>query len=80
MMTDKRLMALDVLRGLTISLMIMVNNPGSWSFVYPPLRHSKWHGCTPTDLVFPFFLLIVNLQNVLNGFPSSYISIINPVR
>jgi len=61
-MTTKRLMALDVLRGLTIALMIMVNNPGSWSYVYPPLRHSNWHGCTPTDLVFPFFLFIVGVS------------------
>ncbi len=55
----KRLMALDVLRGLTIVLMIIVNNPGSWSHVYAPLLHSKWHGWTPTDLVFPFFLFMV---------------------
>jgi len=55
----KRLLALDVFRGLTICLMIIVNNPGSWEFVYAPLRHSKWHGCTPTDLVFPFFMFIV---------------------
>ncbi|AOW21466.1 acyltransferase family protein [Urechidicola croceus] len=58
----KRLVALDVLRGLTIALMILVNNPGSWSFVYPPLRHSEWNGCTPTDLVFPFFLFIVGVS------------------
>ena len=56
-MVAKRLIALDVLRGLTIALMIMVNTPGSWSYVYPPLRHAEWHGCTPTDLVFPFFFL-----------------------
>ncbi|AMC11642.1 hypothetical protein Lupro_10355 [Lutibacter profundi] len=61
-MVAKRLIALDVLRGLTIALMIMVNNPGSWSYVYPPLLHSKWHGCTPTDLVFPFFLFIVGVS------------------
>jgi predicted acyltransferase len=58
-METKRLMSLDVLRGLTIALMIMVNTPGSWTYVYAPLRHAKWHGCTPTDLVFPFFLFIV---------------------
>lgn len=57
----KRLLALDVMRGLTIALMITVNTPGSWSYVYPPLRHAKWHGCTPTDLVFPFFLFIVGV-------------------
>lgn len=58
----KRLVALDVLRGLTIALMIMVNNPGSWEYVYAPLRHSDWNGCTPTDLVFPFFLFIVGVS------------------
>lgn len=58
-MNMKRLLALDVMRGLTIALMITVNTPGSWSYVYPPLRHAHWHGCTPTDLVFPFFLFIV---------------------
>ncbi len=61
-MAAQRLMALDVMRGLTIALMIMVNTPGSWSYVYPPLLHSKWHGCTPTDLVFPFFLFIVGVS------------------
>jgi predicted acyltransferase len=55
----KRLLSLDVFRGLTIALMIVVNNPGSWDFVYPPLLHSKWNGCTPTDMVFPFFMFII---------------------
>lgn len=62
MNTSTRLKSLDVLRGMTIALMIMVNNPGSWAYVYPPLRHAKWHGCTPTDLVFPFFLFIVGVS------------------
>lgn len=57
--TKKRLFSLDVFRGMTIALMIMVNIPGSWSYLYPPLKHADWHGCTPTDLVFPFFLFIV---------------------
>lgn len=61
-MATQRLMALDVMRGLTIALMIMVNTPGSWSYVYPPLLHSTWNGCTPTDLVFPFFLFIVGVS------------------
>ena len=61
-MAAQRLIALDVMRGLTIALMIMVNTPGSWSYVYPPLLHSTWHGCTPTDLVFPFFLFIVGVS------------------
>lgn len=54
-----RYTALDVLRGMTIAGMIMVNNPGSWGKIFPPLRHAAWSGCTPTDLVFPFFLFIV---------------------
>ena len=58
-MATQRLVALDVLRGLTIALMILVNTPGSWEYVYPPLRHSDWNGVKTTDLVFPFFLFIV---------------------
>jgi len=53
---------LDAFRGLTITGMILVNNPGSWKYVYPPLRHAEWHGWTPTDLVFPFFLFIVGVS------------------
>jgi len=56
---NTRLISLDVLRGLTICFMIIVNNPGSWAFVYPPLRHAQWDGYTPTDLVFPFFMFII---------------------
>ena len=54
-----RLVSLDVFRGVTIAAMLLVNNPGSWGHIYPPLRHAEWHGCTPTDLIFPFFLFIV---------------------
>jgi len=57
-----RLISLDIFRGLTIAFMIIVNTPGSWQYVYAPLRHAKWHGCTPTDLVFPFFLFIVGVS------------------
>jgi predicted acyltransferase len=57
-----RLASLDVFRGATIAAMILVNNPGSWEFVYPPLRHAPWHGWTPTDLIFPFFLFIVGIS------------------
>ena len=55
----RRYVALDVLRGMTVAGMILVNNPGNWSHVFPPLRHATWTGCTPTDLVFPFFLFCV---------------------
>lgn len=55
----KRYVSLDVLRGLTVAFMIIVNNPGSWSMIFPPLRHAAWNGCTPCDLVFPFFLFCV---------------------
>jgi predicted acyltransferase len=51
-------MSLDVFRGATVAFMIIVNTPGTWSHVYAPLRHAQWHGCTPTDLVFPSFLFI----------------------
>ena len=59
--TTQRLIALDVFRGLTIALMFTVNNPGTWGFVYPPLLHAKWHGWTPTDFVYPFFLFTVGV-------------------
>lgn len=57
----KRLVSLDIFRGMTIAFMILVNNPGSWSTVYSPLLHAEWHGATPTDWVFPFFLFIVGV-------------------
>jgi predicted acyltransferase len=60
----KRLLSLDVFRGLTIAMMILVNDPGDWGHIYPPLEHSKWNGCTPTDLVFPFFLFMVGVSIV----------------
>ncbi len=56
---NQRFYSLDVFRGATVALMILVNNPGSWSHIYTPLEHAPWHGCTPTDLVFPFFLFAV---------------------
>jgi len=58
----ERYLALDVLRGITVAMMILVNTPGSWSHVYAPLLHAKWRGCTPTDLVFPFFLFVVGVS------------------
>ena len=56
-MTQQRLISLDMLRGLAMAGMILVNNPGSWSHIYVPLEHSVWNGLTPTDLVFPFLFL-----------------------
>ncbi len=61
----ERLTSLDVFRGMTIMLMTIVNNPGDWGSIYAPLEHAEWHGCTPTDLVFPFFLFIVGISTVL---------------
>ncbi|MEL6922647.1 MAG: heparan-alpha-glucosaminide N-acetyltransferase domain-containing protein [Bacteroidota bacterium] len=59
---NKRLLSLDVFRGMTLAAMVLVNDPGSWSYVYYPLGHAEWHGCTPTDLIFPFFLFIVGVS------------------
>ncbi|MXX68199.1 MAG: DUF5009 domain-containing protein [Gemmatimonadales bacterium] len=59
--TGGRVVSLDAFRGLTIASMILVNNPGSWSYVYAPLAHAEWHGWTPTDLIFPYFLFIVGV-------------------
>ena len=56
-----RLVSLDAFRGITIAGMLLVNNPGSWGHIYAPLRHAQWHGWTPTDLIFPFFLFIVGV-------------------
>jgi predicted acyltransferase len=64
--TRERLLALDVFRGLTIAGMLLVNNPGTWGAIYPPLRHAAWHGWTPTDLIFPFFLFIVGITTHLS--------------
>lgn len=58
-MTKERLTSLDVFRGITIMMMTIVNNPGSWASIHPPLEHAQWNGCTPTDLVFPFFIFIM---------------------
>jgi len=59
---SNRLLSLDVFRGATVAAMILVNNPGSWSDIYAPLEHAEWNGCTPTDLIFPFFLFIVGVS------------------
>ncbi len=64
MIIDKpqRLLSLDFFRGATVAAMILVNNPGNWAHIYGPLKHANWHGCTPTDLIFPFFLFIVGVS------------------
>ena len=61
-MQQERLLSLDFFRGITVVAMIVVNNPGSWNSVYPPLLHAEWNGCTPTDLIFPFFVFIMGVS------------------
>lgn len=63
---SSRLLSLDVLRGITIAGMIMVNNPGNWGTIYAPLGHAQWNGLTPTDLVFPFFMFIMGVSMYLS--------------
>src|SRR3954463_12410194 len=62
----ERLLSLDVFRGLTVAGMLLVNDPGSWGAIYPPLEHAAWHGWTPTDLIFPFFLFIAGVTTCLS--------------
>jgi predicted acyltransferase len=62
----ERLVSLDVFRGITIAGMLLVNNPGTWSAIFPPLEHAAWDGWTPTDLIFPFFLFIVGITTHLS--------------
>jgi predicted acyltransferase len=64
--TTQRLLALDILRGVTIAGMILVNNPGSWGSIYAPLAHASWNGLTPTDLVFPFFMFIMGISTCIS--------------
>lgn len=59
---SNRLLSLDILRGITIAGMLLVNNPGSWSSMYAPLAHAPWNGLTPTDLIFPFFMFIMGIS------------------
>lgn len=71
-----RLRSLDVFRGLTVAAMVIVNNPGDWSAVYWPLLHAEWHGWTPTDLIFPFFLFIVGVSLALSARAVSALTIV----
>jgi len=79
--TQTRIEVIDVLRGLALALMLLVNNPGSWSAVYAPFLHTSWHGLTPTDLVFPFFLFVVgasmacSLRGKMQAFGLPWLSI-----
>jgi predicted acyltransferase len=65
-MERARLASVDALRGLTVAAMLLVNNPGDWGHIYAPLEHAEWNGCTPTDLIFPFFLFIVGVSLALS--------------
>ena len=75
---NQRFYSLDVFRGATVALMILVNTPGSWAHIYAPLKHASWHGVTPTDLVFPFFLFAVGnamafvMPRLVEGGPSVF--------
>mgnify|MGYP002653098623 CR=1 FL=1 len=66
----------DALRGLTVAAMLLVNNPGDWGHVYPPLLHADWNGCTPTDLVFPFFLFVMGASVALAILPFAFTTIL----
>lgn len=80
-MQGARLLSLDAFRGLTMAAMVLVNNPGTWVAVHPPLRHAAWHDLTPTDVVFPFFLFIVGvaIPLSLDGRPTS-VALVRVVR
>lgn len=67
--TPTRYASVDALRGITVAAMLLVNNPGTWSHVFAPLEHAQWNGCTPTDLIFPFFLVIVGVSIGLGVVP-----------
>ena len=65
-MENKRILALDILRGITIAGMILVNDPGDWGHIYAPLCHASWNGLTPTDLIFPFFMFIMGISTFIS--------------
>ena len=76
MQAGNRLVSLDVFRGITMAAMVVVNTPGDWDTVYAPLLHAPWHGWTPTDLIFPFFLFIVGVSITLSKRSASVGSIL----
>lgn len=61
-LNNKRLLSVDVLRGIATAAMLLVNNPDSWQYIYSPLKHAKWNGITPVDLVFPCFLFTMGIS------------------
>ncbi|WP_349985507.1 acyltransferase family protein [Stenotrophomonas sp. WHRI 8082] len=73
-----RLASIDALRGLTVAAMLVVNNPGSWNHVYAPLLHAQWDGCTPTDLIFPFFLFLVGVSMAFSVVPRAVLPAARP--
>src|SRR5580765_2730547 len=68
-MKPQRFASVDALRGITVAAMLLVNDPGSWDHVFWPLEHAEWNGCTPTDLVFPFFLFVMGVSAALAILP-----------
>ena len=74
---NSRIESVDILRGLTVVAMILVNTPGTWAHIYPPLLHADWHGYTPTDLIFPFFLFLLTLIYYIpiDGFQEALMSL-----
>ena len=67
-----RFLSLDIFRGMTIAGMVLVNNPGIWSSIYSPLKHADWHGWTPTDTIFPFFVFIMGIAIPLRLLPNAW--------
>ena len=74
-----RLASIDAPRGITVAAMLLVNNPGDWAHVYAPLLHADWHGCTPTDLIFPFFLFLVGVSMAFSVGPRAVLATARPV-
>jgi predicted acyltransferase len=80
MIKKTRLISLDAFRGLTIILMLIVNNAGDWDHVFRPLEHADWHGCTVADLVFPFFVFIMGVAMPMGVAPTYQKIILRTVK